>query len=57
MATASDQESFGKVTTFAFENGRIRAIYIVSNPEKLAGVPATLIAELTEDATGDQEPR
>ena len=34
------------ISTFAFENGRIKALYIVSNPEKLAGVPAKLIAEL-----------
>jgi RNA polymerase sigma-70 factor (ECF subfamily) len=41
------------VMTFAFENGRIKAIYIVSNPEKLAGVPAALIAELSEGGSKD----
>lgn len=34
------------VTTFAFENGRIKTVYIVSNPEKLTGVPAEMIRSL-----------
>lgn len=37
------------VTTFAFENGRIKTVYIISNPEKLAGVPADLIRELQSE--------
>jgi RNA polymerase sigma-70 factor (ECF subfamily) len=41
------------VTTFAFENGRIKTIYIVSNPEKLAGVPAEVIRSL--QAEGEPE--